>query len=122
MEEEYRIFLFNPDVSGVKGMEKMYFTTTIYNDQYNDPLSHGGDADNNVKEWFRFCKGNVRLRDIDSILYSTDPNIFLSVVNNESYYKNYLANNSFIQYLLLDKNREALDYMIYAKNMNFSIL
>lgn len=122
-EEEYRVFLFNPDVSGVKGMEKMYFTTALLNESYLDSSGHNGDADRNLSEWFLYCREKATLGAIDTVLNYTSPEVFFGFLKSEDKYKDLLIKNSFMNYLRKPENKEALMYLLYAKkyeHLNFS--
>src|ERR1051325_3983669 len=130
--EGYRFYLFQPDLGNIPRLRPFYFSMDYYfGDAFWDDSkpaaddavwANGGRPSyyrSNIKEWKVFCGEEVKADDIDSILYSCDPEHFLSVLDSiragVSPASFALQHNSFFHFLFAKKNQDALDYIVLAK-------
>lgn len=115
--EIYRLALFR---AGVKEMS--VFQPFIYSAEhhFNSPSSDPErlDKKRNCKEWQAKIGANVSTEDIDEILYSTRLEPLQSAYFDGNLQATF-AENSFIQALILPKNRDLLQYLLFAKEMEY---
>jgi hypothetical protein len=79
-----------------------------------DPL--GRDAAANVDDWMKVLGSSVRRKDVETILYKTEPEDFFAVMHSKSGLMR-CSPNSFIAYVMKPENVHVLNYITLAKEM-----
>jgi len=78
-------------------------------DQEDDAMPSG-----NTAEWYAYCNKEAKSNDIDSFMVKVSYSQLRAITQKKTV-PNDVKNNTFVKYLLNPKNKEALDYMLYAK-------
>lgn len=117
-EADYRAMMFRVSLPWLKCMQPFYYTTSSFyylpidNPLVSDP--NGNDRYRNCLEWQVACNKKPSIDDIYVIQYDTDPLSFIRSYEENTLNKVF-EHNSFIKYLTEQKNKELLDYMLFAK-------
>lgn len=117
-EADYRAMMFRVSLPWLKCMQPFYYTTSSFyylpvdNPLVSDP--NGNDRYRNCLEWQVACNKKPSIDDIYVIQYDTDPASFI-LSYEENTLTSVFKNNSFIKYLVEEKNKDLLDYMLFAK-------
>lgn len=77
------------------------------------------DQELNCLEWQRKIGATVTTTDIYTILYETDSDVFQAAYQNNTL-KQVFAKNTFIATLLRPKNKAFLDYLVFAKKLEYN--
>lgn len=113
LPDEWRFWLFQPDVAGVS--ELLPFTYT-YDKFYSDWNGTGEDTANyrfNTREWQAFMGGSVKETDVYTLLYETSPDDYAAGKIS--------AGNTFFNALRHPKNAQLLDYVGFAKTCEYAL-
>lgn len=113
--ETSRLSLFKAQREGFFKLTPFYYSADWYYD--TDAIS---DADQqlNCQEWKKKLRNQINPDDVYFILYQTDSEVFQNAYENNAL-KNVFAGNSFIATLLLPKNKAFLDYIMFAKKLEY---
>jgi len=114
--ESYRIAMFNAEISGMSQYRPFYYSSNILNTYLPDPALL--DAGLNCTEWQLQLGKDVLLGDIDVILNKTNPDLFLTLHENNEL-QAFFEGNTFIKALLKAEKSEMLRYLVYAKQNEF---
>ena len=123
--EDIRFSAFQPDLGRAAGLDAFYFSADLFNESEEDNhfwyIREGlttCDERTNTEEWMSYCGNNISAAAIDSVLYQTPPDDFFHTARkyqvNDPLADPHVYNNRFIEYLI-KKNKDALEYMLYAK-------
>ena len=115
--ETYRLALFRAEVSKMSVFRPFYYSASLYNN--TDPDPQGFDKAINCAEWQKKIGLDVSVSDIDIILYQTNPELLELARQNQSLAETF-SGNTFIQKLLLKKNIDLLEYLIFAKKIEYT--
>ena len=112
------VSFFQNNISAQPQYKPFYYTefSTLYGESDYGPMPEDDILrDGNTEEWYIYCKKTVRRKDIDSFMkkYSDDEVKALSQKNSSVLSE--IKNNSFCKFLTQPKNKELLDYLLYAK-------
>jgi hypothetical protein len=77
------------------------------------------DQKQNCLEWQKQLGGDINPDDVYTILYETDSEVFQSGYQSKSL-ATVFAKNTFIDKLLLHKNKKFLEYLIFAKKLEYN--
>jgi len=113
---DFRFSLFQPDLSGFNELSRLYYTLDAVEYFYSDPL--GKDNERNCREWQAITGKSVSLKEISTVQYEVSPDDFLYAVRRNEW--KLLKDNSFVQWLRQPANKELLDYMALAKQVEFT--
>ncbi|MBV8251200.1 MAG: hypothetical protein JO154_01235 [Chitinophaga sp.] len=110
---QLQILLFRQPITGNDNLEPLHFNSEIYSDFHSDPGQH--DRKRNCEEWSRFTDNTVPWKDIMEVQYAMPSNDFLEAVHDipQGSYRH----NRFVKWLKQPSNKAALDYMIFAKEI-----
>jgi hypothetical protein len=104
--EDTRISFFNPRVFGYEAYASFYYSANLFSS--NEDLVPKAFVLPNTKLWFDYCRGNVAIQAIHAAVYQlTETDI------NEH------SQNEMILYLYQQKDKDALNYLRFAKNCEF---
>lgn len=114
LPDDFRFWLFQPDLVNIATLQHFTLTSNGYympggEDYYNNDLKDTVYYEENITEWFDALGGEPSKSDIRAVLYHMDPDTFF-----QQYPKD-LRNNSFVRTLQKPQNKEALDYLLFAK-------
>lgn len=108
--EDTRISLFNPRIFGYYHYADFYYSSNSFGSFNSDTTSFPTNyVEPNTKLWFSYCGGKVDMKTVSSAVYK----LTSSEVNAQSL-------NAMIQYLYRQKDSDALNYLLFAKNCEFS--
>ena len=115
-EETIRLALFRAQLNNGSAFHPFLYSFNYFNSKIPDPERL--DQLKNCQEWQTKLGKNVPIKDIDIILYNTDPEIFqIAYSNNEL--SVLFEGNSFIGELLKKQNIALLNYLVFAKEMEY---
>ncbi len=116
-DEEYRFWMFNPNLSQLPGSFPFFYTSELYYeglDKYTrtqepnpDVQSHEQMYAQNIQDWVSYTHGKVAKEEINNFLYNLDPATYFE---SEAVW---LHNNKFLRYAT--NHHELLTYLVYAK-------
>lgn len=109
--ETIRLALFRSERSGSEKFQSFYYSADIYFQNY---ISSKRDNILNCKEWQKELGGNVTWEDVYKLQYETDPQQFQTSFKAKTL-KEVFKGNTFIEALVLPKNKALLDYFVDAK-------
>ncbi|MBS0027766.1 hypothetical protein ACTJJ0_03810 [Chitinophaga sp. 22321] len=112
--DERRIMLFRSYLSGLDNMQPFYYTPSFTAMSDTDPLKT--DNHRNCKEWQELTGKAVSLKDIYEVQYAMSPDEFLFTINHSAAG----IKNSFMKWLLQPAHKTALDYLAFAKRIEFT--
>jgi len=115
-DESIRLSLFRAELPGMAAFRPFYYSAMLFNDFSPDPESQ--DAKRNCLEWQQFLGRDVKLADIDFILYQTPPEIFEDALQHKSLVLRF-SGNTFIAKLCRPEYRETLQYLSFAKETEY---
>jgi len=111
--DERRIMLFRSYLSGLDNMQPFYYTPAFTAIRDTDPLKT--DNHRNCKEWQAYTGKQVLLKDIYEVQYAMKPDDFLLAVHHPAGKQK----NTFIKWLLRPAHKAVLDYLCFAKQVEF---
>lgn len=115
--DETRFALFKNGMNGYQGLEAFYYTEAFLNSEVSDP--QGLDYQKNCEEWRNYVgNADMDLRHIYEIQYQTDPKAFLEAYRTNNWYA--FRKNNFINWLLQKRQKKVLEYMVLAKEAEFT--
>jgi hypothetical protein len=89
-------------------------------DSYASPnVFSNQDELQNCLEWQKQLSMDINPNDVYTILYETDSEVFQSAYQSKTLGKVF-AKNSFVEKLLLRKNKKFLEYLIFAKKLEYN--
>lgn len=116
-DEEYRFWMFNPNLGQLPGSFPFFYTSELYYeglDKYTrtaDPNPDVQAAENiyeqNINQWFAYVNGKASKNAISTFLYELDPATYFE---SEA---DWLRNNDFLNYAT--NHHELLTYLAFAK-------
>jgi hypothetical protein len=116
----YRLAFFKAGITQTSGLHPFsYNAESFFNPPKTDP--EGLDKKRNCKEWQQKVGTKVSTEDIYEILYETkfEP---LGLAHIEGDWQLNFAENSFMQALILPKNKELLTYLLFAKRLEYDFV
>ncbi len=116
-DDTYRISMFRAEIPELFVFRPFYYTPDLWNTSY--PELANTDWEKNCREWQSDLSKNVELRDIYTILYKINPDVFF-LAYDDGKLKEFFEGNTFIEFLLLPNNKEWLDYLVFAKQNEFN--
>lgn len=114
--EASRLVLFKSERNGF--LKLHYFCYSANNFHEVSEVSNK-DQELNCLEWQRKIGNNVATADIYTILYETDSDKFQEAYQNKVL-KQTFTKNTFIATLLLPNNKTFLDYLVFAKKLEYN--
>ena len=123
-EADYQAMMFRAMLPNMKCFMPFHYTTSgnyyTYNWYYNFTTDlSDNDRYRNCSEWLAICDNSVFIQDISEIQYNTKGDMFIKSYSEKSLTDDF-KNNSFIEFLVKEENRELLDYMLFAKKMELT--
>ncbi len=121
MDWENRPMTFRATLPSMSSMKPFWYTTAgMYHSMRPDPMSN--DRERNITEWQKACSPDVKRDDIYSIQYETSPDVFIGSYQTSGL-KDWAKINTLIAYLLKSKkNKDILEYLLFAKEVENSEL
>jgi len=114
--ETSRLALFKAEREGFFRLTPFYYSADLY---YSTNTISTADWDLNCKEWQQKLGVNVKSEDIYAILYSTDSEQFQNAFEGKTL-KETFPNNTFIEALLKSRNNAYLNYIAFAKKLEYN--
>jgi hypothetical protein len=114
--ETVRLAFFRAEISGMSAFRPFYYSAAYFNSYIPDPEFI--DRVKNCREWKRKLGNDIDVNDIDIVLYQTVPAIFENA-RREGKLADLFPENTFIKKLLLQKNTAFLEYLSFAKEMEY---
>lgn len=126
-EADYRAMMFRVMLPHMTNMRPFFYTMkdNYYINHVNDNISdldtdpNQDDRYRNCREWLSQCDKTVLLSDIYKIQYETGGEVFVKAYNGNSW-NEIFPENTFIGFLIRKENKELLDYMLFAKQMELT--
>lgn len=115
-EETIRLALFRAQLSNGSAFNPFLYSFNNFNSDLPDPERI--DQFKNCAEWQKRIGMHVALNDIDLVIYQSDPELFQLAYNNNNL-NEIFEGNTFIKALLLKKNKDLLQYLVFAKEMEY---
>ncbi|NLR81843.1 hypothetical protein [Chitinophaga eiseniae] len=114
---DYYVSFFNPTIKG-EGYEPFYYTslTTFY----SDPTPSEETA--NVADWQGYTGSKVTVKDIRECIYTYSQEQLSIIANGSNLLPDSVKQNTFTQFLLKEKNREAARYLLFAKTCEPAVI
>lgn len=113
----YRISLFRPGIAELYGYQAFYYTPDFLNGYL--PAFNNNDRTRNCEEWQSLLNSSIKINDIFTILYKVEPDMLILAYDDHKLNETF-EGNTFIEQLLLEKNKKWLDYLIFAKKNEFN--
>ena len=108
--EDTRISLFNPSIFGYYAYSDFYYSSHSFSSSHSDSTTFPTNyVEPNTRLWFNYCRGKVDMKTVSFAVYK----LMSSEINAKS-------QNEMIQYLYRQKDSDALNYLVFAKNCEFS--
>ncbi|BFM44624.1 hypothetical protein CFS9_32650 [Flavobacterium sp. CFS9] len=114
--ETSRLALFKAQREGFFKLTPFYYSADNY---YDTSTISGVDQELNCAEWKRKLGSKVDPKDVHVILYETDAEKFETAYETKSL-KKVFDKNTFIEALLLSKNKVLLNYILFAKKLEYN--
>lgn len=114
--ETSRLALFKAQREGFFKLTPFYYSADNY---YGTNTISGVDQELNCVEWKRKLGSQVDPKDVHVILYETDAEKFETAYETKSL-KKVFDKNTFIEALLLSKNKALLNYILFAKKLEYN--
>jgi hypothetical protein len=114
--ETSRLALFKAQREGFFKLTPFYYSADYY---YSTNTVSGVDQELNCMEWQKKLGSKIDPKDVHTILYETDGEQFESAYENKSLQKVF-SKNTFIEALLLSKNKAFLNYILFAKKLEYN--
>ncbi|WP_312076385.1 hypothetical protein [Chryseobacterium sp.] len=105
--EDVRFHFLNPDSFGFQNYNMFYYSSASFGDTYFYGENKNSDG-KNEEIWRKYCKNKVSAEDIHEVLMHFN----INQINSDN-------SNSFIKYLFLTKDFEAINYLKFAKSCEF---
>ena len=113
------VSFFQNNITGQPQYKPFYFTdfSPLYEENYFYGSMPEDDVmpDGNIEEWYTYCKKTAKRKDIDSFMNKYSYKEVKALADNKQGVPADLKSNSFAKFLMQDKNKDALDYLLYAK-------
>ncbi|MBS1585075.1 MAG: hypothetical protein JSS82_05960 [Bacteroidetes bacterium] len=118
--DEYPSFFVNTVTNDAALLPFSYTTLLAYYDEWYDYDEQGLDKlpDYNALEWQAYCKGKPAIADIDSAIYAWKKDKWQATfdkLDKNAALPADIEKNSLVKYLLDNKDKEAIAYLLYAK-------
>ncbi len=114
--ETVRLALFRAGLKDFSVFNPFVYSADLYHSNSSDPERL--DQMQNCKEWQDKIGKSVHIKDIDKILYYTNPAYFECAYQEGSLASSF-AGNTFVKALLLPKNAALLSYLSFAKKIEY---
>ncbi|QSW89545.1 hypothetical protein J0383_01715 [Flavobacterium endoglycinae] len=114
--ETSRLALFKAERAGFFKLTPFYYSADLY---YSTNTISTIDWDVNCKEWQKKLGETVKPEDVYTILYETNSELIESAFENKTL-QTAFPKNTFIQALLKSKNKAYLNYIVFAKKIEYS--
>lgn len=114
---DYYISFFSPFSKG-SGYEPFYYTSL--SSFYGDPTPSEETA--NVSDWQNYTGSSVTAKDIREGIYTYKQEQLSAIANGSDMLPDSVKQNSFAQFLLKEKNREAARYLLFAKTCEPAVI
>jgi hypothetical protein len=114
--ETSRLALFKAQREGFFKLTPFYYSADNY---YDIHTVSGADQELNCAEWKKKLGSQVDPKDVHVILYETDAEKFETAYETKSL-KKVFDKNTFIEALLLSKNKALLNYILFAKKLEYN--
>lgn len=114
--ETSRLALFKAQRQGFFKLTPFYYSADNY---YATNTISDADKQLNCLEWKKKLGNQINTEDVYSILYETDSEQFETAYENKSLDKIF-SKNSFVKTLLLPKNKAFLNYIVFAKKLEYN--
>jgi hypothetical protein len=114
--ETSRLALFKAQREGFFKLTPFYYSADYY---YSTNTVSGVDQEKNCLEWKKKLGNNINANDVHVILYETDSEQFQTAFENKTL-KTIFAKNTFVDALLLSKNKAFLNYILLAKMLEYN--
>ncbi|WP_343617730.1 hypothetical protein [Flavobacterium sp.] len=114
--ETSRLALFKAEREGFFKLTPFYYSADLY---YSTNTISTVDWDVNCKEWQKKLGETVKPEDVYTILYETNSELIESAFENKTL-QTAFPKNTFIQALLKSKNKAYLNYIVFAKKIEYS--
>ncbi|MBO9585223.1 MAG: hypothetical protein J7574_13760 [Flavobacterium sp.] len=116
--ETSRLALFKAEREGFFRLTPFYYSADWY---YSTNTISTADWDLNCKEWQKKLGAGVKPEDIYAILYATDSEQFQNAFESKTL-KQTFSKNTFVEALLLSRNKAFLKYIVLAKSLEYNNL
>lgn len=114
--ETNRLALFKAQREGFFKLTPFYYSADYY---YSTNTVSGVDQELNCLEWKKKLGSQIKPEDVHTILYETDSEKFETAYETKSLKKTF-EKNTFIEALLLPKNKAFLNYILFAKKLEYN--
>lgn len=114
--ETSRLVLFKAQREGFFKLTPFYYSADYY---YSTNTVSGVDQELNCVEWQKKLGNQINPKDVHTILYETDSEQFENAFESKSL-KTIFEKNTFIEALLLPKNKAFLNYILFAKKLEYN--
>ena len=114
--ETSRLALFKAQREGFFKLTPFYYSADFY---YSTNTVSGVDQELNCLEWQKKLGSQINPKDVHTILYETDAEQFENAFESKSL-KNTFEKNTFIEALLMPKNKAFLKYILFAKKLEYN--
>lgn len=114
--ETSRLALFKAQREGFFKLTPFYYSADYY---YSTNTVSGVDQELNCLEWKKKLGNSIDPKDVHTILYETDSEQFENAFESKSL-KKVFGKNTFIEALLLSKNKAFLNYIVFAKKLEYN--
>lgn len=114
--ESSRLVLFKAQREGFFKLTPFYYSADYY---YSTNTVSGVDQEMNCLEWKKKLGNQISEKDVHTILYETDAEQFENAFESKSL-KKVFEKNTFIEALLLPKNKALLNYILFAKKLEYN--
>lgn len=114
--ETSRLALFKAQRKGFFKLTPFYYSADYY---YSTNTVSGVDKELNCLEWQKKLGNQIDPKDVHLILYDTDAEQFENAFESKSLKKAF-EKNTFIEALLLPKNKAFLNYILFAKKLEYN--
>ena len=110
--DETMFLLFQRDLPAMPNLSAFYYTQRLAG---TDTDPEETDYHQNCEEWKQFTKNKATEKDIYTVLYAAPGTQFISAYNAGKW--DSFTNNTFINWLQKPKNKQSLQYLVYAKQI-----
>jgi len=121
--EHTRVAIFEAQRNGFSGLAPFHYSANHYysfsNEDYFNNYEDGADKKFNCIEWQQKLGMQIKVEDIYSILYNIKAQEFVKVYENKSI-RRIFKNNTFVNTLTQPKNKAFLDYILFAKKLEYN--
>jgi hypothetical protein len=114
--ETSRLALFKAQREGFFKLTPFYYSADYY---YSTNTISDVDKQLNCSEWKKKLGNQIKSEDVYAILYETDSEQFETAFETKSL-KKVFEKNTFIEALLLSKNKAFLNYILFAKQLEYN--